>query len=1004
MLLRSIAQSTPATLAVGAHQYAYIFQGNGNRPSRIDLTNGVAQDMGMDTPVSAPTVAMSGDPKYYVSRFDVVEGGLGYSVAPTVTLVGGEPEREAVGRSYLTGTSVREVEATQNGRGYKTTPTVSLGSSHGKGATFTAVLGTGSGGQVVPLQATSSLSTALSSYKVITSPANYPCLPALRKNPVAVTGYEYVRRLDSTGGVEELLDWSEMDSEGSTWNAETPSVASGMPRAVFSVNVKAPPSSQGGVPSRAEIVITFNTVSVGGDIYYCKDIVSVSFRYGGAGYFSSATIRRPNMTPRADGSLTDASDCGSATGGLAVRLDSLASLSPTTTTPSTGSSQSITSVTVNTGGTGYSSPPRLTITSDSGGGGELEAVVKDGIVVSVTVKRGGSYSAVPTVTAEGGGATAAAIVRAHIRGRYDCYYRYLDDTPEDRGGPIPSSLSPVTTIDAGDGVGLLLWTVPLPTYERAKTVELWRTTSDEAYTVYRVASMPATEADDKTTIQPPPKGTLQFRDDLTDLELQDYNRDLYAALPVLLPNGELNANRFGVPPGDKAVAVMFQDRLWMAVDTSGDSPNTIRFSEYNEPESCPDINELTLQTNVKGHDHITALIPYGASLGVMQARHSYRLSYVSQPIIDANLQVAGYRGCLNQRCWDEFEGLIYCMDAQGVYAMDQSGQSQPLSLGIRDLFDNAIDFSKSEWFSVTADRKARCLRVAVRMRYDAPGKYPTQMLCYSFDAQGWWKERYPAPLVGSATVTDFVGVSRCVYGSVEGRMFEVNSGHTDTAIGALLSVSLTDPGSGYTKTPTVLVEGDGVGAVVETAAGPDGSLLGLYLRCGGYGYTTASIKIDPPPSGQPAEATCTFGDNPVAKIPCWYKSGNMEYPHDSLPVEMQDKSRNVGLLFTPTSGPCDLKLRMYYNNSKHPRINVAARDRGTGVVYETQEPCVSLDMDANLLPDRISSGVCRALFSSHTVDDIQGNDRHVAFELSAERGTAGPVEIHSVDVFGVTAG
>jgi hypothetical protein len=57
-------------------------------------------------------------------------------------------------------------------------------------------------------------------------------------------------------------------------------------------------------------------------------------------------------------------------------------------------------------------------------------------------------------------------------------------------------------------------------------------------------------------------------------------------------------------------------------------------------------------------------------------------------------------------------------------------------------------------------------------------------------------------------------------------------------------------------------------------------------------------------------------------------------------------------------------------------------------------------MDAGLLPDRISTGVCRALFSSHTVDDIQGNDRHVAIELSAERSTTGPIEIHSVDVFG----
>jgi hypothetical protein len=220
------------------------------------------------------------------------------------------------------------------------------------------------------------------------------------------------------------------------------------------------------------------------------------------------------------------------------------------------------------------------------------------------------------------------------------------------------------------------------------------------------------------------------------------------------------------------------------------------------------------------------------------------------------------------------------------------------------------------------------------------------------------------------------------------------------SLGSVLSIAMTDAGAGYTKPPRVWITGDGVGAVAEAAVAGDGSLLGVYLRYGGYGYTKAFVNIESPLGGRVAAAIATCGDEPFASIPCWFKTGNMEYPHDTLPVQMQDKSRNVGMLFTPTAGPCKMKLRMYYNNSPHPRINVAARDRGTGVVYETQEPCVTLDMDANLLPDRISTGVCRALFSSHTVDDIQGNDRHVAIELSAERSLAGPIEIHSVDVFG----
>ena len=535
---------------------------------------------------------------------------------------------------------------------------------------------------------------------------------------------------------------------------------------------------------------------------------------------------------------------------------------------------------------------------------------------------------------------------------------------------------------------------------REYSLELWRTTSDQAYTVYRVKAVTAGDID--------PAAPFDFEDDLTDVELTDFEREGYAAMPVLLPNGELNANRFGVPPSDKSVAVFYQDRLWMAGDTSGDEPNVLRFSEYNEPESCPDINELVLQSNVRGHDHITALIPYGASLGVMQTRHAYRLSYVSQPVIDASLQIAAYRGCLNQRCWDEHEGLVYCMDTQGIYAMDPGGGADPISVGLSDLFAEKIDFDKSKWFSVVADRRSRCLRCSVRYRGE-DGVYPTRMLCYSFDFKGWWEERYPAPMVGGASLRDAYGATTCVYGTGREQMLALNESKFDYAVGTVLAAELLYPGKGYKSTPTVRVvdsrpDGGGTGAVVETALGGDGTLLGIYVKYGGYDYVGPTIVFEGGDPIEPAEATLKSISGSDVRIPCWIKTGNMEYPHDSLPVEMKDTSRNVSLLFTPTVGRTLLKLRMYYNNSPHPRINVTARDRGTGEEYSTEEPAVVLDMDASLLPDRISSGVCRALFSSHTVDDFKGNDRHVAVELRAKTGEAGPIVIHSVDVFGVAAG
>ena len=71
---------------------------------------------------------------------------------------------------------------------------------------------------------------------------------------------------------------------------------------------------------------------------------------------------------------------------------------------------------------------------------------------------------------------------------------------------------------------------------------------------------------------------LVGQDTLTDEELFDPDRPNYAAMPVVLPNCNVNAYRFGYPRNDLAVVVAFQDRLWMGVSTSGEGVNTLYYS------------------------------------------------------------------------------------------------------------------------------------------------------------------------------------------------------------------------------------------------------------------------------------------------------------------------------------------------------------------------------------------------------------------------------------------
>ena len=55
---------------------------------------------------------------------------------------------------------------------------------------------------------------------------------------------------------------------------------------------------------------------------------------------------------------------------------------------------------------------------------------------------------------------------------------------------------------------------------------------DQAIAIYKVTTL---------------DGIYEYVDDLTDEELRDEDRDEYEAMPIVLPNGDLNAMRF-VPP------------------------------------------------------------------------------------------------------------------------------------------------------------------------------------------------------------------------------------------------------------------------------------------------------------------------------------------------------------------------------------------------------------------------------------------------------------------------
>ncbi|NBW15496.1 MAG: hypothetical protein EBR82_46670, partial [Caulobacteraceae bacterium] len=450
----------------------------------------------------------------------------------------------------------------------------------------------------------------------------------------------------------------------------------------------------------------------------------------------------------------------------------------------------VASVTVASSGSGYYTPPVLTFraaTIDSVGVGAAATVNinSTGNVTGVSMISGGRYATAPTAIILNTAAQGQATVSMPLRGKYQCAFRYIDDTsPVDRG-PIPSSISELVEVNCIDPSDSLTWNLTHYSLDdRVAAVELWRSSADQSVALYRVATIQRTD----------PQFFGSYVDTLADHELQDTTRDGFGVLPIVLPSGQLNARRFGVLHGAFGVAAMFQDRAWFAVDTSGQRPNSLLYSEVDEPESVPPENELVLQENTMHPDKIVALIPLGAQLLVAQSFHLYALSYVSQPIIDASVLLVANRGILHQRCSDVLGGVAVIVDGYGMYAFD-GNNAEAISYPIDNYWrDGIIDMTQASKFHVRGDPATMTARFYYCRSGDAG---PVRALCYCMNTKAWWEETYPVQV--TASCPSVVGVRTAILTATSSGAFLKSSGLTDSGTSVPYSVRtgnlpLTDSG------------------------------------------------------------------------------------------------------------------------------------------------------------------------------------------------------------------
>lgn len=755
----------PVAFSQGRRGEVYIYQGYGKR-GLVRGTDGKVRLVGMDAPAAKPEITIDSSASFYVARIDLTDVGNGYHLPPAVYI--GPPPGQSNSSLGTTGTATTSNGGLTFDWGYVPNPAGS-----GTSAFLPDSPVPGAGGVTTGRQAKAICrigNAQVSEVEVTDGGTGYtstPCVQFKDQPGLAVTGTGASASLKLKPGyatgdpdtgvvfweVTELpfywwLCLSEYDREGNGIIVPAEGGSGRGAKCIFFFpdsfwgKQKCPTTEDGSDLIDFEVTVQVYSLGTG---YKAGDEITATLHTAGSYVW---------RVPGTSGPICSTTAACQLKAKGYILSDPRCPDKLTVINTNTYKQRTIDPVPANPG-KGYMTPP--TFTTEDGDVIETEVDCYGRITRLILQNPYKTYLFSPKLLntdGDVGGARGLAIMRATLRGKYQCYFRFVNaSVSESAGGPIYSSLSPVNEIDCGDHAAKLTWKIPDRSQwpEWATGIEVWRSTSDQAITLFRVGTVTKDA------------WAATFEDKLSDYDLTTVTRDGFLALPILLDDGSLNANRYGVASTDFGVGVVFQDRTFLAVDTTGTRPNTIMYSEADEPESMPETNELILQTNVRDTDYITALIPYAGALLVMQSRHCNRVNFVTSPAMDATTSLVAYRGCLNQRMWDIYMGEAYVFDDFGLYKLNEQGQVEhlfaPLDTMVRTNTDKSlptIDFSKREWFFLRSDRNLGVIRIHVCFDGDE-GYFPTRQIVYDPDTQSYWMEEYPAKFSCATEIRDADG-------------------------------------------------------------------------------------------------------------------------------------------------------------------------------------------------------------------------------------------------------
>lgn len=636
-----------------------------------------------------------------------------------------------------------------------------------------------------------------------------------------------------------------------------------------------------------------------------------------------------------------------------------------------------------TGGTEYTSPPQIKFISRGpqllGSGAVASCTAVSGQLTGATVVQpGAGYDGLVRAELFNRPAIAKATIQPRFSGKYVGAFRYVS-------GSVAGDICDLFEVDCGDNAAGIYWRgLRGPTSVdggRVDAIELWRSTSGQATTLYLVARLPST-------------GESQIYFDTTpDHILTDPSRrPKYKSIIGVRVNS--GGSGYTSPPtitfsaGSKEIA---------ATGFVGVANGVVTGVSVTYGGRYIDGGGISLSG---GGGSGASLSPIFAAFGQEEIEDAFVL-----PIFTPDGRPNAFRFgvppdsasliCMHQgRAW--YSGIA--AEPNAVYFSElQEPESVPawnkLTLSGADRGGDTI----SALFVLDSSLYAANQRSVYRI---TAGSDPLESASSSaVAARGALNTRCVCFLDGVAYMADSRGVHA------------FTGGATDDISEAVANY-WSDPIIDFSKSTWFFTQADPRDRVVRFFFCQIGEAGNAASRALCYSPVTKAwwLEVYAHAMGAAAIANvggqqrCMLGSSSLYKMGEGGTDGGQPIPACSLKTGnyslTDEPRRGLRLTYSPTAATQPISVRAYYNNATAPRPNAIASDIGTGfaVSQGSTEAVLDLSQDRSKLGK--SNGYAQLYMAGRMDDKSVGGDRAVAFQIAATTGSTGIV-LHKVDIEGV---